>query len=60
MYQEASIQIAEFLNPGPSLAAFQVPKYTEDNLQQIFKVVLEVRPPIAYGQDQETFEDPLE
>lgn len=27
-------------NSGPSLAAFQTPKYSKDNLEQIFKIVL--------------------
>lgn len=33
------------LNQGPTPAAFSVPKYSEDDLQQILKTVLESRTP---------------
>lgn len=44
-------KLAGFLNPGPSLALSQVPKYIEDNLQQILKIFLEAQTS-THGQDQ--------
>lgn len=38
-------------NFGPSLTAFQILKYTKDDLQWIFKIVTEAKPPIACDQD---------
>lgn len=38
-------------NSKPSLAAFQIPIYTEDNLQQILKIVLKARLPTPHEPD---------
>lgn len=40
-------------NPKPSLAVFQIPKYTKDDLQRIFRTVLESQSFITCGQDHE-------
>lgn len=47
-------------NSGSSLAALQAPKNSENNLQQIFKIVFESQLPSTYGQDQKISQDPLE
>lgn len=43
-------------NPGPSSAPSQVPKYTKDDLQWIFKMVLEAQTSTC-GQNLEISED---
>lgn len=53
-------ELAILSNPGPSLATFQIPKYIEDDLQQIVKTILGVQPFIGHGQDRRTSKNPPE
>lgn len=53
---EASNKPTDPSNPKSSLTHFQVSKYTKDNLQQIFKMVLEAKTS-TYSQDWGTSED---
>lgn len=52
--------LIDSLNPGPSLAIFSAINYTNDDLQQIFRMVSEVQVLIACDQDSRIFNDSLE
>lgn len=48
---KTSNNLARISNPDPCLIASQTPKYSENNLQQIFNVVLKATQLLAYDQD---------